>query len=49
MDDNGVEITAGGPNAGLDPRRLAHALDASLNIALGDDHEQVVFVARTAA
>ncbi|MFD4247011.1 helix-turn-helix domain-containing protein [Streptomyces sp. NPDC058525] len=30
-------------------RRLAHALDASLNIALGDDHEQVVFVARTAA
>ncbi|MER6520639.1 helix-turn-helix domain-containing protein [Streptomyces sp. NPDC060334] len=30
-------------------RRLAHALDASLNIALGDDHEQVIFVARTAA
>lgn len=30
-------------------RRLAHALDASLNIALGGDHEQVVFVARTAA
>ncbi|MGW8778833.1 helix-turn-helix domain-containing protein [Streptomyces sp. NPDC055796] len=30
-------------------RRLAHALDASLNIALGEDHEEVTFVARRAA
>ncbi|MFI5998923.1 helix-turn-helix domain-containing protein [Streptomyces sp. NPDC051366] len=30
-------------------RRLARALDASLNIALGEDHEEVTFVARRAA
>ncbi|MBT2525439.1 helix-turn-helix transcriptional regulator [Streptomyces sp. ISL-99] len=30
-------------------RRLAHALNASLNIALDDDHEEVAFVARPAA
>ncbi|WP_327296842.1 MULTISPECIES: helix-turn-helix transcriptional regulator [unclassified Streptomyces] len=30
-------------------RRLARALDASLNIALDDDHEEVAFVAHSAA
>ncbi|MFG2294057.1 helix-turn-helix domain-containing protein [Streptomyces sp. NPDC048603] len=30
-------------------RRLAHALDASLNIALGEDHEEVAFVDRRPA
>ncbi|MFE2977924.1 helix-turn-helix domain-containing protein [Streptomyces sp. NPDC059258] len=30
-------------------RRLARALDASLNIALDEDQEKVAFVARTAA
>lgn len=30
-------------------RRLAHALDASLSIALDDDHEEVAFIARPAA
>ncbi|MET9885093.1 helix-turn-helix domain-containing protein [Streptomyces sp. NPDC006430] len=30
-------------------RRLAHALDASLNIALSEDREEVTFVARPAA
>lgn len=30
-------------------RRLALALDASLNIDLGADHEQVTFIARPAA
>ncbi|WMX45808.1 helix-turn-helix domain-containing protein [Streptomyces roseicoloratus] len=30
-------------------RRLAHALDASLTIALDDDSEQVIFVAHSAA
>jgi ribosome-binding protein aMBF1 (putative translation factor) len=30
-------------------RRLARALDASLNIALDDEHEEVAFIAHTAA
>ncbi len=30
-------------------RRLARALDASLNIALDDDHEEVTFIAHPAA
>ncbi|UUN27631.1 helix-turn-helix domain-containing protein [Streptomyces sp. FIT100] len=30
-------------------RRLAHALNASLNIALDEDHEEVKFVAHPAA
>ncbi|MEK8144402.1 helix-turn-helix domain-containing protein [Streptomyces sp. M10(2022)] len=30
-------------------RRLARALDASLNIALDDEHEEVTFVAHSAA
>ncbi|WP_327263128.1 helix-turn-helix domain-containing protein [Streptomyces sp. NBC_01232] len=30
-------------------RRLAHALDAGLSIALDEDHEEVTFVARPAA
>ncbi|MGW1745580.1 helix-turn-helix domain-containing protein [Streptomyces sp. NPDC002092] len=30
-------------------RRLALALDASLNIALDDDHEEVTFIAHSAA
>ncbi|MFI6650793.1 helix-turn-helix domain-containing protein [Streptomyces sp. NPDC050529] len=30
-------------------RRLARALDASLNIALDDEHEEVAFIAHSAA
>ncbi|MGW6707269.1 hypothetical protein ACWGDE_20585 [Streptomyces sp. NPDC054956] len=30
-------------------RRLAHALDASPSIALGEDHEEVTFITRPAA
>ncbi|MFD9012859.1 hypothetical protein [Streptomyces sp. NPDC059552] len=30
-------------------RRLAHALDAGLNIALDGDHEEVTFIAHPAA